>query len=174
MIHIYAHGSPMGFTFMDKDGNITEVRTGKQLVEFLNKNSRIWNERRKGETMYIALHSCSFGKVNNLPFGVGSWIKDFIDLFPTTVFIAPNSLLEITKEGEDVFKNEYDSDSGNWLYYQMSTKPYLKTDGNPPNNPDLINYVRPKDDLREFRNSWRKVNSFLDKVSNLGIPVYFY
>ena len=98
VINIWAHGSSKGITVYDKSkGENIEIRNTKDFKTFLNKNSKVWANHKKGEEVKIVLHSCETGKSNK---GEDSFAQKISSEMKNSVIIAPNDNVYSSKGHE--------------------------------------------------------------------------
>ncbi len=137
MIHIYAHASPMGFSYVDANGNHDRVHSAKGLQEYLMKYSQTWRTRQEGEIIFIVLHGCNGGTEIQLPDGTfESWVQTISMDMPEGVTMGgATQPIEIKALTETVLND------GIWKFYKKGENKGTKK-GDNDNNPVFLPFER--------------------------------
>ena len=127
VINIWAHGSPNGMTVFDKNrGENTTITDAKGFVNFLNKNSNVWKNRKDNEQITIVLHSCRTGDKDNGKPGFAQRVSSSIE---NAVIIAPEQNIYIVSGVEkgtyfDTVKSTYNfhGAESRWMQFESGER----------------------------------------------------
>jgi RHS repeat-associated protein len=172
MIHIYAHASGMGFTYVGADGRSISIRSQKDLVNFLDQNSAIWRTRSTNEKTYVIIHGCGIGEGSLTN---PSWLQLISEDLENVTIGGPSQRLEVGLYDEKVMNN------GEWVFYENGKLIHSKP-GKSSNNPAWIKYDRnesrksrrksddenDESDDYKIKNTWNDINKVLTKAFELG------
>lgn len=158
-IHIYAHGSKDGFTFVNKNGEKQIIRNQTDFMIFLEKNSYTWRDK-KGKDVVVVFHSCNIGEF------AGEMAKKFSDV----IFIAPSTQLLIDdRTGEEIVGfidegiNYEEFLKGQWNVYENDNFYTRSISGE--KNPDSDEGAN---ESLGYENTWDRINHFLNQALAAG------
>ncbi|NDV97497.1 RHS repeat-associated core domain-containing protein [Dysgonomonas sp. 521] len=134
MIHIYAHASEMGFTYIGKDGNSIRVRSQGDLIKFLKQKSLIWQTRKSNERIYVIIHGCGIGNGNSIN---QSWLQLISEGLEKVTIGGPTKNMKIGIYDEEILEK------GEWVFYENGEFIHAKP-GIGSNNPVWIKHERKK------------------------------
>ena len=127
VINIWAHGSSSSMTVYDNQtGENKRISDAKGFRNFLDQNSNVWENHKKGDQITIVLHSCETGlqskDKNSFAQKISSSLKD-------AVVIAPEQAIYAVKGEEKgtYFKSvestkDFNNSISRWIQYEKGEK----------------------------------------------------
>ena len=108
VIHLWSHGNNNGFNYY-KNGQQKGVITKTSFEKYLNENSSVYQDNKeKGVTTLIVLHSCKTGQKD----GFAQKMSSELDL----LIVAPNKNVEVKRGGYETDRESVES-GGAWMIY---------------------------------------------------------
>ena len=127
VINIWAHGNPEGIT----QGVGKRIETPEQFVALLNRDSKVWQNRKDGDKIIIVLHSCKTSAFAQT-LSKSSLLEDVLIVAPTENLTVETDQTtgeyirsEVTNETDanKISNNRDEVSFGKWAAYKNGT-PY--------------------------------------------------
>lgn len=161
VINIWAHGYHDGKEMGIVQGKNKQIDTPEKMIAILNKDSKVWRNRKNGEKIIIVLHSCKASAFAQ-KLSQSSLFKDVLIVAPTE-----NLTVETNKETGEYIRSEVTNEEdanklsnnrdevsfGKWAAYKNGTPynsyPGESLDNNTPGSVGF-NYLNISDKILNF------------------------